>query len=401
MAKIRINILIYLFLLIPFFKPVGLASIDIFNSIMQLWKVVSFALLLLFYFLHNIDFRISKKYIGIMGFLIFGLVYFINCVRFGNDYSNIINNIITDFVLIFFIIFMSRQSKHKIDAFMSALCILFVFWITFQFISIFAVRAGVLNLSDGSCGDYIYVFGTDNYSAFAVIPMIVVACYIMRLRNKKKEFFIKSILLCVPITFGYIYVRSISAAFASLFLLILFVFNGKWNKLFKHITAKRTLLILGIMLFMILKYNIHNYFLSFISEALEKGEKASTLNSRTIIWSMAISLIENKPLLGYGAFSQQSIDDFILYGIDHTHNLVLELIIRTGFVGAIAYIYFLFAPLAKNYKKILESRSNILVCGTIIFLILSFMDVYPLMQYQYVMFSFLYCWQNIEKAYSE
>ena len=401
MNRKQMDIVKYLFLLIPFFKPVGLATISGFNSIMQLWKVVSIVLLLLFYFPRSNNQRLFKNNKGIIGFLIFGIVYVVNCVRFGNDYSNILNNFITDCVLMYLIISTSVSRKKKINAFMSALCYLFIFWIIVQSLSIFVVRAGFLHLSDGSSGDYCYIFGTDNYSAFAMIPMIVVSCYIMRLKNSKRNYITKSIILCALVTVGYVYVRSISAAVACLLLLVFQVFSGKWKKLLKHITVKKTLLFLAIILFLIIRYDIQNYFLHFIAEVLGKGDKATTLNSRTIIWSMAIDLIKSKPKLGYGAFSQEMIDNYILYGIEHTHNLLLELLIRTGILGTMAYFYFLLVPLTKNYKKLLRSKSNILVCGMIIFLVLSFMDVYPLMQYQYVLFAFLYCWENMEKAYSD
>lgn len=399
MNRKQMDVVKYLFLLIPFFKPVGLATINSFNSIMQLWKVVSIVLLLLFHFPRNNNLRLFRNNKGIIGFIIFGMVYLVNCVKFGNDYSNILNNFITDCVLMYLIISTSVSHKKKINAFMSALCYLFIFWIIVQSFSIFAVRAGFLHLSDGSSGDYCYIFGTDNYSAFAMIPMIVVSCYIMRLKNNKRNYITKSIILCALVTVGYIYVRSISAAATCLLLLVFQVFSRKWKKVLKYITVKKTLLFLVIILFLIIRFDIQNYFLHFIAEVLGKGDKATTLNSRTIIWSMAIDLIKSKPILGYGAFSQEMIDNYILYGIDHTHNLFLELLIRTGFVGTIAYFGFLLMPLTKNYKNLLRSKSNILVCGMIIFLVLSFMDVYPLMQYQYVLFAFLYCWENIEKAY--
>ena len=398
MNRKQMDIVKYIFLLIPFFKPVGLATISSFNSSMQIWKVVSIVLLLIVYSPRGINRRLIRKNKGIIGFVIFGIIYLANCIRFGNNYSNILNNLITDCVLMYLIIFTSVIRKKKIDAFMSALNYLFIFWIIVHSLSIFAVRAGVLHLSDGSSGDYCYIFGTDNYSAFAMIPMIVVSCYIMRLKNIKRNYVIKSISLCALVTVGYIYVRSISAATACILLLVFQVFSGQWKKILKHITVNKTLLFLTIILFLIIRFDIQNYFLHFIAEVLGKGEKATTLNSRTIIWSMAIDLIKSKPLLGYGAFSQEMIDDYILYGIDHTHNLLLELLIRTGFVGTIAYFGFLIMPLKKNYKKLLRSKSNILVCGMIIFLVLSFMDVYPLMQYQYVLFALLYCWENIEKA---
>ncbi len=114
MNRKQMDIVKYLFLLIPFFKPVGLATISGFNSIMQLWKVVSIVLLLIFYFPRSNNQRLFKNNNGIIEFLIFGIVYVVNCVRFGNDYSNILNNLITDCVLMYLIISTSVSRKKRL-----------------------------------------------------------------------------------------------------------------------------------------------------------------------------------------------------------------------------------------------------------------------------------------------
>lgn len=390
--------MVYIFLLIPFFKPVGLATISTYNSVMQIWKLISVGMIVWWYFLKDWKITIYTKNSGILGFVLFGIIYILNCMRFGNDYSDILNNYVTNLVLLFFIIVISKKYNKQIKNFLNAIKNLFVFWIVVHTISLFLVRMEIMHFSDGG-SDYCYIFGTDNYSAFAIIPMLIVVCYIIRLNNNKRKAFIKNALMCAIVAAGYICVHSISAALAALVMLIFQLFSGNWEHILKKITVKRTMLILVLLLFLILHYNIQNYFLAFIAETLGKGEKASTLNSRTIIWKFSIDLIKNKPLLGYGAFSQAAIDDFILYGIDHTHNLLLELLVRTGLIGTVSYIWFLIKPVSKKYKKLIKSKANVLVCGINVFLILSFMDVYPLMQYQYVLFAFLYCWGNIEKVY--
>lgn len=64
-------------------------------------------------------------------------------------------------------------------------------------------------------------------------------------------------------------------------------------------------------------------------------KKDLTFTGRTKMWDSAILLIKRNPILGYGYMSQES--ETILLGGPHTHNVLLEQLLRGGIVYAILF----------------------------------------------------------------
>lgn len=402
--KLKVNkikeIAIYLFMIAPFFKPVGAAIYPNINNFFRIWKLLTLIVICLYMLLCNKKICLKPEYKGLIGFCGFSIIYIANSIRYGNPAASIINNIMTNLILMLFIIKVSRESYLKIDSFLLSIDILFSFWIVLQILSVFYVRAGHI-IFEKLEGDFTYLFGTDNYSAFAMIPMIIIVYYIAVVRASNKLTFLKNKTLLFALTLSYIYTKSASAAIICLMLSVFLIFNKKLKNVLKCLTLKRWIVLLLVLLILILRYNIHYYLVRFITEIFGKGDKAGTLNSRTIIWSMAINLIRKKLFFGYGTFSKEAIDSYILYGIDHTHNIFLELLLRTGIVGSCLYLIFLIKPIVRLEKQLYRSKSNILIVGLICFLLLSFMDTYPLMQYQYLLVGLIYSWRDIENKYTK
>ena len=110
-----------------------------------------------------------------------------------------------------------------------------------------------------------------------------------------------------------------------------------------------------------------------------------------------MDLIKQKPLLGWGNLSNEQILNYALYGTEHAHNIILEILLRTGGIGLISYIWFAISP-SKKLKKVLKSKAYYLLATQVCFWGLSIMDCYPLIQIQYCMMGLLYCWQEYENC---
>lgn len=60
----------------------------------------------------------------------------------------------------------------------------------------------------------------------------------------------------------------------------------------------------------------------------------------------------------------------------HAHNLILELLLKTGVVGTISYFFYI-GFLYKYLRKVLKTPGFILVITLIGYFVLSMMDDYP------------------------
>ena len=67
----------------------------------------------------------------------------------------------------------------------------------------------------------------------------------------------------------------------------------------------------------------------------------------------------------------------------HAHNLILDLLLKSGIIGTISYLYFYLGFLSKYFRKALKSSGFILVITLIGYFVLSMMDDYPFMPYIY------------------
>ena len=140
---------------------------------------------------------------------------------------------------------------------------------------------------------------------------------------------------------------------------------------------------------MILAFNIQNYFLS-VYRFVGKEDSGFSLNSRTYIWAYALQIIKHKPLFGIGNLSESDILNFVLYGASHPHNIFLELLVRAGVIGTISYLFFLLYPLIRYNRYYIRSNYAILSITVFSYLVLSFMDFYPLIQAPIFLVSYIY-----------
>lgn len=212
-------------------------------------------------------------------------------------------------------------------------------------------------------------------------------------RNTKK--INQGFLLTILVTISYLYIKSMTAFSCGAFLIFLLIAYINKKSVTNYINFYTSIILL-ILLFVSIQYgHVQMVFSHFLENILHKG---ITLNSRTYIWEASVGLIKNKILTGYGSFSNEQITNYILYGTSHAHNIFLELLLRTGIIGSVGYLWFIIGC-AKNNKQYLNKKPiNLLTATLIAYIVLGFMDYYVTFQYFYCfmgIFYYAYCF--IEK----
>lgn len=384
--KINIVTIFYLFYFIPFFKPVGLDIFPIINLIYIIWKLISLyiGILLITIKISDNKINIHKNDSWIIGLFLFFLIYFLNELNSG-DLVTVLSSIIVILELI--IILSSSETTSKRKNIYDALDFLFSITLFLQIVSVFYIRAGHIIFRSIE-EDYTYLLGTDNYSAFATIPMLGAVLF-FDYRNKKKIIKLKNIFLCIGLCISYIYSGSVTAAIISIITILTYIITKHNKLLLKQFTIKRVALACTVILFLIVAFQVQNWILWLIA-IVGKGEKASTLNSRTIIWGDALNIIKHNFIFGIGELSTAQVEDYALYGVNHAHNLILDLLLKTGIIGTISYLFFYIGFASKYLKRALKSSGFILVIALNAYFILSMMDDYPFMPYIYCCFGLLW-----------
>lgn len=378
-TKIRKSVLLYILFFIPFFKPVGLSVYARINSIYLVWKLVSLCVGI-FIILNesNGTFITYKKDTWFRGLFLFFIVYFVNCFSVSRDLVTIVSNILVILELIIILSITKSKSKRKNMA--DALNFIFSILLFLQIVSVFYIKVGHV-IFEYIENDYTYLLGTDNYSAFATIPMLGA---ILFFGHKRKNLLSKAkkVILCLGLCASYVYTGAVTAAIMSVVTVLAYIIT-KYNKfLLKFFTIKKVAIFCLLVLFLIMAFDIQNHML-WLLRLVGKSAKATTLNSRTIIWEKAFNIIKQNIIFGIGELSAEQVKGYALYGVGHAHNLILDLLLKSGIVGTISYLFFYFEFLSKYFRKALKSSGFILVITLIGYFVLSMMDDYPFVPYIY------------------
>lgn len=356
-------------ILIPFFKPFGLTGYFPFSNLLfQSWKIASLFAIAFILFWTN-KYKIIIRHKAYYGLALCWLIYIINdCIRNVSP-IDVINNCLTSIFLLEFID-VNAGSRRQNDLLISFYYI-FLLDIILQASSmllIWITKTPIFN--DPTEGDFTYLFGTDNYSAFTMLPMIAVVLFIhefLNLKSKTTYCIISISILCYGMT------GSLTAFISGGIMLLLFIIIKKGIKLPRFLNPKFVLFIAFLVFLLIVFCNIQNAFSSLLVNYLKKG---LTLNSRTIIWDNAIQIIKKYPVFGTGDLSESQILAYALYGNTHAQNFFLDILLRVGFIGLISYLVFIFGFITKNNKILRSFPGNIISVSFLSLIILFMMDFY-------------------------
>lgn len=212
-----------------------------------------------------------------------------------------------------------------------------------------------------------YFLGSDNYSAFILIPLcsfIFMNCYLRFNRIKIEEWLFPILgFLCLAIPF------SVSGMLSYGLMLILMLFMN-YPDIRKWFTPKKIIAFIIVFLFLVIAFNIQDKFVGIIGLFGKRG-----LSSREIIWPRTVDAIMKKPLIGWGALTDAQINSYLLYGAGHAHNIMLEFLLDVGVLGSFfsfLWIYYSFRGMKKIKTKTIHVMQICMSC----YLLCSIFDFY-------------------------
>ena len=93
-------------------------------------------------------------------------------------------------------------------------------------------------------------------------------------------------------------------------------------------------------------------------------------SNRTMIWQHTLVLVQKSLLVGYGMDSWKNLGDEFLLQFPDSHNMILEILIKTGVIGLIACTLTIGVVLVKIFK----TRNYILLPIATYFLVITQFD---------------------------
>ena len=216
----------------------------------------------------------------------------------------------------------------------------------------------------GDDGSITGLFNNYNYAG-AWLCIIFPLCLGFLLKNRKENF-LKYINFAIVASFVLMIVLTTSRS-AILATLISYLLLEKFSKI-KFLVFFISILFTIFILKILLLFNFD--ILSYLTDFLPSGilNKIATFNilslgnfPRIDIWTKSISLINQNLLFGYGAGSFPIIYKLFngnFEGIQHTHNIFLELAFNHGIIVAFLILFTMVSILKSASKKYLFENDN-------------------------------------------
>lgn len=378
--KVKVKNFIIFVVLITYLKPFNVSLIPTLNTLYSIAKIIATFVLLLYILNENVTLtKASKWCLAFLGWWTIAML--VN----GNMKNNI--QTLLSILGILFLFNVMRRKPNGLNIILKYLSCISKVYILLQFYTI-VVEHPVLAESIVSFDKYF--LGSDNYSAFILIPLsgFIMTDAIMNKRKIKAwdYFFFGIAFLCLLIP------KSWAGIFAyGLFMMLFFFRKSAFLK--KIVNVRSVFIIIVLLLILVIGFNFQTHFEKILNMFGKVG-----MNSREIIWPRAIYAIMQRPILGYGMLTDNQISSYILYGTTHTHNIVLEFLMDSGIIGSFfAFMWFNSAVTVK--KKLLKSDviMSLLYC-IVAYLLCATLDFYIALIYFWVL---IFLFDSIKNAFYE
>jgi exopolysaccharide production protein ExoQ len=207
---------------------------------------------------------------------------------------------------------------------------------------------------DGRLGheEFLHPNTIGNNMAMASICSLYLGLDANRLTSRPRTYIFVIVILLLTL------LRSLSKTAIFCFLIATLVYLG-----FSKISQRKKVIIFSIIggLIAISSVALSRYFLFYLTEQ-QDGNALTTASGRTNIWRATLSLIREKPLLGYGFQSyKDAVDQIIALRLVHAHNEILNIWFTLGLVGLIlcTVIYFSYLFLLRRGIKQSLPQANL------------------------------------------
>ena len=364
---LKVKDFIIFIVLLTYLKPFNVSLIPMLNALYSIAKIIATFVLLLYIVKENISLtKASKWCLAFLG--CWTIAILIN----GNMKNNI--QTLLSILGMLFLFNVMRKKTNGINIILKYLSYISKIYILLQF---YTIVVGHPVLANARVSFDKYFLGSDNYSAFILIPL---SGFILseRLINERKikiwdYFFFIIAFLCLLIP------RSWAGIFAyGAFMVLLFFRKSDFLK--KIVNVRSVFIIIILLLLLVIGFNFQTHFEKILNVFGKVG-----MNSREIIWPKAISAIMQKPILGYGMLTDAQISSYILYGTTHTHNIILEFLMDSGIIGSFfAFMWFQSSVTVK--KRLLKNDviTGLLYC-IVAYLLCATLDFYIALIYFWVL----------------
>ena len=224
------------------------------------------------------------------------------------------------------------------------------------------------------------VFHHPTYFSMYLNFSIVIFYYVLITGNK--DFLIRSdFLLILMISMFSVFVVLLSSKMGLITLLVI-IFAGTVLWFLKSRAIFPSILVFLMVSSMIyISFNYSNIIQERINEAVqsisEEDYSFSTTSARLAIWEVAMDVIEESPIYGYGTGDvkdellkvyKEREYNFLFYNKLNCHNQYLQSAIAFGVIGLIIFLFSIFYPL----REILQGR-NYLYAGFLFIIVVNFL----------------------------
>lgn len=214
-----------------------------------------------------------------------------------------------------------------------------------------------------------YLWGFDNSSIFKFIPVLIIFIINTNLKSKKSKILTFFLLLVTAIAF--IYVKSITAACVCLLILFYYILLYARGKSLKIINYRNCIIITLIVFVVLVGMNKK---ITILQDIANSTDKAVSLNYRFKVWDNTIDDFKKNWFIGSG-FEERIVTAEKL-GIDHPHNIFLDILYKGGTVAGITFVVLLIVIGKKMMKNKGLLEANAVTIGILSFFLVSQMDYY-------------------------
>ena len=212
-----------------------------------------------------------------------------------------------------------------------------------------------------------YLMGHDTQSLFYFFPVLVVGA--IKYAKSRYTFRLLFVALFVMTFCAYFYVDVASAKIVLPLFLLLILFFSRFGiaKYFSWIVVGG---ICALFAFVVLAQGV-----TMFSDALQSLlNRSSDLTGRFAIWRNSIFVIADNPILGVGTLTGNQCISLI--GINHCHNMILEILFRGGIVALVIYLWCFAEACSGLVSKPGGLIEPIIAAGIVCFAFLSTIDFY-------------------------
>ncbi len=370
--------LFYFFVIMPFLQPANYVFPDIVNNLLDVWKLAAMALILFIFLLRG---KLSPFMTAAVLFqLVIPVSTYLNPLSHGAEMKDAFTFACTNIaVLMAAEIGLKLQPLKFIRAvayYGGAMCL-----ITAATMFIYRTKGGMdqKQYMDVLGDVNFYFLGHDNrsYFIFIVIQFYVIILSLIRYGKLSKFAWAFNVI----VTAAFFYVRSAFAmvCLVLIWIYLLFFLNNKGRIMNFKVYFTAFFLFEILIVFM----NITSLFSFLITDIFHKS---ITMSGRTIIWAKAKSYILKSLFIGYGREPMSVL--LVKFGINHVHNILLEILYTQGITGLVLYA----AMIYMCGKKLMKYKSNKIAAAVSFiffsFFICSIFDFYNTIPYIMLLYSF-------------